>query len=270
MAEKTHIVTVDEQNVDEQGFFCYKSKPKSEGHRRKLSWVKERLAEGLTIHILHEGPRSVAFIEYMPGAHTWRAVNADGYLLIHCLWVVGRAKKKGYGSRLLEVCLADARAQGKHGVAVVTSERPWATGRKLFQTHGFERVDTAPPVFELWVSRSGGARLPSLPTDWDQRWARCGSGLTVFRSDQCPYIEHAASSALRSADELGVNAHVVELSSAEEARRLSPSPYGVFGIVYNGELLTYHFPDDTYRHKLHDRVHAEEAIPQLNTDGREG
>jgi ribosomal protein S18 acetylase RimI-like enzyme len=259
MTDDIHVVTVDSANVDEQGFFCYKSKPKSEGYRRKLAWAKERLAEGLTIHILREGERSVAFIEYMPGESTWRAVNADGYLLIHCLWVVGRAKKKGYGSHLLQLCLDDAQKQGRHGVAIVTSERPWATGRKLFQKHGFQRVDTAPPVFELWVKAFGDVPPPSFPRDWDQRLARYGSGLTVFRSDQCPYIEHATVSALTSASELGIEAHVVELTTAEEARRLSPSPYGVFGIVCNGELLTYHFPDDKYHQKLRDRVRGERA-----------
>ncbi len=261
MAENTHVITVDAENVDEQGFFCYKSKRKTEGYRRKLEWVKEELSQGLAIHILHEGPRSVAFIEYLPGEHTWRAVNANGYFLIHCLWVVGKAKKQGYGSRLLEMCLDDARQQGKHGVAIVTSERPWATGRKLFQKRGFEQVDTAPPVFELWVKRFvDSAPLPFFPNDWEQRLARYGSGLTVFRSDQCPYIEHATEAALRSARELGIEAQVVELTSAEEARRLSPSPYGVFGTAYNGELLTYHFPDDKYREKLQERMAAEGAV----------
>jgi GNAT superfamily N-acetyltransferase len=260
MAEDIQIITVDPSNVDEEGFFCYKSKRKTEGYARKLAWVKEQLAQGLTIHILHEGGRSVAFIEYMPGEHTWRAVNAEGYFLIHCLWVVGRAKKKGYGSKLLKLCLADARKQGKHGVAIVTSERPWATGRKLFQKHGFVEVDSAPPVFELWVQRSADtAPLPSFPQDWEQRLARCSSGPTVFRSDQCPYLERATASALESASELGIPAQVVELTNAEEARRLSPSPYGVFGIVYNGELLTYYYPDDKFRKKLEERVLAERA-----------
>jgi len=262
MAGDIQIVTINAHNVDEQGFFCYKSKRKTEGYRRKLAWVKEQLAEGLTIHVLHEGERSVAFIEYMPGEHTWRAVNADGYYLIHCLWVVGKAKKHGYGSRLLELCLEDARKQGKHGVAMVTSERPWATGRKLFQKHGFECVDTAPPVFELWVKRLADAALPSLPSDWDHRLARCGPGLTVFRSDQCPYIEHATAAALKSAADLGIEARVVELASAQEARRLSPSPYGVFNIVYNGELMTYYYPENKYREKLQDRVCDAAAAPQ--------
>jgi hypothetical protein len=114
-------------------------------------------------------------------------------------------------------------------------------------------------VLELWVKRFVDATPPSFPSDWDQRLSQHGSGLTVFRSDQCPYIEHATAAALKSASDLGISAQVVELTTAEAARRLSPSPYGVFGIAYNGELLTYYYPDDKFRQKLQDRVAREAA-----------
>ena len=90
MSEQVEIVTVDATNVDEYGFFCYKSKPKSAGYRQKLGWLRERFAEGMRIQILYEGKRSVGFVEYMPGEAAWRAVDAAGYMLIHCIWVVGR------------------------------------------------------------------------------------------------------------------------------------------------------------------------------------
>ena len=51
-----------------------------------------------------------------------------------------------------------------------------------------------------------------------------------------------------------MEARVVELVTAKEARRLSPSPYVVFNIVYNGELMTYYYPENKYREKLQDRV----------------
>jgi len=97
------IFTIDSSNVEQRGFFCYMSKRKSVGYQQKRGWLEARFAEGLQIKILHEtGGRDVAFIEYIPGEHAWRAVQAPGYLVIHCLWVVGRGKRKGYGSRLLQ------------------------------------------------------------------------------------------------------------------------------------------------------------------------
>jgi hypothetical protein len=62
----------------------------------------------MRIQILYEGNRSIAFIEYIPGEYAWRAVNADGYMLIHCIWVVGSGKNKGYATRLLRLCEQEA------------------------------------------------------------------------------------------------------------------------------------------------------------------
>ena len=67
MNDNAKIVPVDATNVAEQGFFCYKSKPKSEGYGRKLDWLEQRFSEGLKIKIVYEGKRSFGFIEYIPG-----------------------------------------------------------------------------------------------------------------------------------------------------------------------------------------------------------
>ena len=85
MSEYVEIVSVDASNVEEHGFFCYKSKPKSVGYGQKLDWLRQRFAEGMRIKILYQGKRSVGFIEYMPGEFAWRAVHALGYLLVHCI-----------------------------------------------------------------------------------------------------------------------------------------------------------------------------------------
>jgi hypothetical protein len=39
--------------------------------------------------------------------------------------------------------------------------------------------------------------------------------------------------------ERGITAKVVKLETSEEARAKSPTAYGVFGIVYEGKLLSY-------------------------------
>ncbi len=112
MKSKFEIKTVDGSNIDESGFFCYMSKRKEPGYKQKREWLEARFAEGMKIKILHEnGGRDVAFIEYIPGEYAWRAVNAPGYMVIHCLWVVGKGKGKGYGNLLIKECLDDARAQ---------------------------------------------------------------------------------------------------------------------------------------------------------------
>ena len=237
---KYEIKTVNASNVDESGFFCYMSKRKEPGYKQKREWLEARFAEGMKIKILHEhGGRDTAFIEYIPGEYAWRAVHAPGYLVIHCLWVVGKGKGKGYGTRLIDECLNDARAQGKRGVVMVSSDGTWLAGKDLFLKNGFVEVDQAPPSFQLLVHCFGDGRLPAFPKDWESRQAAFGSGLSVVRTPQCPYIENASTMLLESASARGIPARVVELQSAREVQRSAPCVYGTFAIVYNGQLFSY-------------------------------
>jgi ribosomal protein S18 acetylase RimI-like enzyme len=240
MTTDVRTATVDATNVDQLGFFCYKSKPKSEGYAQKLAWLKERFSEGLRIDLVYEDGRSVGFVEYMPGESAWRAVRAPGYIVIHCLWVVGRAKKKGYGSQLLDMCLTHAREVGASGVAMVTSGRPWLAGSQLLRKHGFERVDEMAP-FELLARRFDDSPIPAFPSDWEARLGKFGPGLTVLRSHQCPYLEDATNTVVEFGRARGIETQVVALETSREVQETSPTPYGTFAIVHTGKLLSYYY-----------------------------
>ncbi len=233
------ILDVNETNVDSRGFFCYMSKKKSIGYQRKLAWLKDRFAEGLRIKILELPDRG--FIEYIPGEYAWRAVNAKGYMFIHCLWVVGKSKGKGFATALLNECVRDAKKAKMKGVAMMTSERNWLVSKHLLEKQGFECVDQAQPSFSLMVKRFGRAKPPSFINNQAAIQRRFGTGLTVVRSDQCPYIEDATTTVLDVAKRANIKNRVVDLESADQVRQLSPSPYGVFGIVLDGQLMSYHY-----------------------------
>jgi GNAT superfamily N-acetyltransferase len=242
MTEDYILKTVGTDTLDEHGFYCYMSKRKTPGYCQKREWLEARFAEGMKIKIVHEvGGRDVGFIEYIPGEHAWRALYAPDYMVIHCLWVVGKGKGKGYGSRLIQECLEDARAQGKSGVAMLASDRVWLVDRKIFLMNGFEKVGQAPPSFQLLAFKFGSAPDPRLPEDWESRAQAFGSGLTVVRTPQCPYIENGTNDLLTFAQERGIPAKVVQLSSSQEVQQRSPSAYGVFGSVLDGRLLAYHY-----------------------------
>ena len=232
------ILDVNASNVHELGFFCYMSKRKSEGYQRKLAWVKKRFAEGLRIKLLKLPDRG--FIEYMPAEKAWRGVDAEGYMVIHCLWVVGKSKKQGCGKALLELCLKDARASGKQGVAVVCGGN-WLTTPKFYAKHGFVEADKLDPHFTLMAYRFNDVPLPAFKAGWEQKEHDAGEGLTIFRSDQCPYITDAVAAAEASAAKTGTSCQVIELESSEQVYQQSPSPFGVFGLVHNGCLLSYHY-----------------------------
>lgn len=240
-----NIIDVGPHNVVEEGFFCKMSQRKSAGYRRKLAWLEARFAEGLRIKKLDLAEGGRGFIESIPGEYAWRAVDAAGYSFIHCLWVVGKSKGKGYAGRLIDACVEEARREGLRGVAMLTSEGNWLLGRKFLERRGFAVVAAAPPSFRLLVSElrraSSPSPLPSMPNDWDERARRFGSGLTVVRTDQCPYLDDAVETAMTVAAARGIESRIVELQSAADVRRRAPTPYGVFAIVRDGELLTHHY-----------------------------
>ncbi len=231
------IVDVTAESVARTGFFCLQSRRKAPGYQRKLRWLKARFAEGMRIKMLGGGGRG--FIEYIPGEHAWRAVDAAGFMVIHCIWVVGRSKGQGGGKQLLQACIDDARRAGLKGVAMVASEGNWLLGKRFLLDQGFVAVDTAPPSFTLLVKAFGDAEPPRFSGGWTEKAARCGSGLTIVRTDQCPYIEDAAALMHRCAADHGIESREVTLTSAKEVRQEAPSAYGVFNAVLDGRLFSY-------------------------------
>ncbi|MBN1862414.1 MAG: GNAT family N-acetyltransferase [Dehalococcoidales bacterium] len=237
------IVDTNLDNILEHGACGYKSL-KHEGLGRKIEWLKGRFAEGLKIKSLYSTEDGTqGMIEYLPGEHCWRPVSAGGYIFIHCIFVGFKReyKGRGYGSLLLEECLADARRQNRHGVAVVTRDGPFMAGRELFLKNGFEVVSQAPPDFALLVKRFyDKAPLPSFKGDWAEKLNRYADGLTIFRSDQCPYLAKCVPEISDTAERVcGIKPRIVELASHRDAQE-SPGAFGVFGIVYNGKMLAWH------------------------------
>jgi len=235
----SEIITVTAQNIETTGFFCYMSKKKSEGYGRKLKWLRDRFGEGMCIKLLKLPERG--FIEYISGEHAWRAIHADGYLFIHCLWVVGKSKGKGFATALLDTCIADARRSKMKGVAMVTSEKVWMLSRRILDKHGFECVDSAPPAFSLMVKKFGNHPSPTFSGNWEDKAKALGKGLTVIRSAQCPYTVDATDAAVGAAAKAGIKSRVVEMKSRDDVLRLSPSAYGIFGMVLDSKLLSYHY-----------------------------
>jgi len=234
-----NIIDVNKENVSKTGFFCYMSKRKSDGYRRKLSWLQGRFDDGLKLKMLDLRLGGRGFIEYIPGESAWRAINAEGYMVIHCIWVAGQSRGKGYATLLVNECLEDARKLHMRGVAALTSERNWLVGHQFLLKQGFDCVEQYPP-FRLMVMKFGAFPSPSFSGSFPEKLKRCGQGLTIVRSDQCPYVDAAVEAACSAAETLGIKANVVELRNSRDVRELSPSPYGVFGIVHNGRLISYH------------------------------
>ena len=167
--DEMQIIDTNTDNIQNYAFCGYKD-IEQEGYRRKVDWLKQRFLEGMKFKILLSSDgEAVGFIEYIPGEYTWRAVKAEGYMVIHCIANFYRKNRnKGYGSLLVQECLEDARKQNMDGVAVVARKGTWMASKEIFIKNKFEAVDRAPPDFELLVKRFSNTSLPAFKGNWEQ------------------------------------------------------------------------------------------------------
>ncbi|WP_042341832.1 GNAT family N-acetyltransferase [Bacillus timonensis] len=232
------MVELNEGNVDEVGCYCLRSKPNSTGYKNKNNWLKGRLNEGLTYIKIMEDDKPAGFIEYTPIEHSSRVVYGENYLVIHCLWV--QITGKGYASTLIQKCIQDAKEQNKAGVIVVTNtDTSWTPSKDIFIKNNFIEVDQAPYGFELLLYKLGNSPEPYFPNDWEERLNRFHK-LTILRTQQCPFVEIATDNVTEAANQLGIHAEIINIENREELLKLSPTPYGIYGVIYKNKLITFH------------------------------
>jgi hypothetical protein len=234
------IISIDETNINHYPPTCFLN-PKNEGYKIKSEWLKKRFSEGMKIKQLYleKGKKCNGFIEYVPGEYAWRAVDAKGYLFIHCIWITPiSAKNKGLGSLLIKECITDAKNEGKFGVAVITSEGSFMAGKDLFLKNGFESIASAKPSYELMVKNLKKGPLPKF-RDWESQLSKY-QGLHIIYSNQCPWVARSIKELSDIVNEKGLKLNFTELKSAKNAQN-APSIYSIFNFIYNGKLLADHY-----------------------------
>jgi ribosomal protein S18 acetylase RimI-like enzyme len=237
------IIDINEKNIDEQEMFCKKTKKNLNGYQSKLKWIKERFKEGLKYKLLivKEGNKETSrgMIEYIPGEYNWRGIQADGWMVIHCLWVVGKQKQKGYGSKLLEYAINDAKEAGMYGVVGMTADKGgWLPNRKLYENLGFEKVDEIDPYFALYSKAlSDKVPIPKFYPISEEKKKLYEKGVTIFYSDQCPYIVDLVDELKEEPN--GNKMNVIKLNHCKKAQQVGIYPYGTYCIICNGEISLY-------------------------------
>jgi L-amino acid N-acyltransferase YncA len=230
------IVNTNAGNISSCGICRYKD-ANNLGRRRKTEWLKERYAEGLRFKVLRSRRfGDIGMIEYALGNQAWRPVEAEGYLVIHCLMVNSQHTGKGLGTLLLDSCLRDAKKSKCRGVAVVTSSDSFMAERDLFIKAGFVSVEKSPP-YELLVKKlKKAAPNPRFIVQRERLLKRHKKGLTILAADQCPMVPKCVKDIAEMSRTLGLEPKVIRVTSAKASRDL-PTPFGVFSIIYNGKLI---------------------------------
>jgi len=235
------LINTANETIAEYAMCGYKD-PKNEGYRRKVEWNRERFNEGLVYKVLvSEEKGAVGAIEYIPGQFAWRPVNADDYMFIHCIYIMSKKYKGlGYGDKMLNACIQDAKELGMNGVAVVTRKGSWMAKKELFLKHNFISVDTAKPDFELMVLKFNHSAPTPFFTINNDLPAYMKESLSIITSQQCPYTNKAVTEISDTAiNEFGIKPVIIELESAQEAQN-TPGAFGTFMILYRGKVVADH------------------------------
>ncbi len=233
-------IEVFKNSIRENGCYCMRSMKKSDGYKQKIKWTEEETKNGLVYIQLKDNGKQLGFIEYAPGEVSWRVVHADDYLVIHCLWV--GETNLGLGSQLIQQCIDDAKSQNKKGVVVVTNpDTGWSPSKSIFVKNGFIQVDNAPYSFELLVYKIRSEyENPYFLDNWNERLKRFNQGLTILRTSQCPYLDVATQNAIKAAESLKIIPNIINIKDRSEMMELSPTPYGVFNVIFEGQLISFH------------------------------
>ena len=163
-------------------------------------------------------------------------MEAEGYLVIHCLMISSKHKGKGLGRLLLDSCLIDARKSKCRGVAVVTSSDSFMAGSDFFLKAGFVPVDRSPPYTLLVLKLKRAAPNPRFAVQRERLLKRYKQGLTILAADQCPMVPKCVADIAEVSRSLGLEPKVVRVRSAKASRGL-PTPYGSLSVVYDGKLV---------------------------------
>jgi hypothetical protein len=232
---RTKIVEVTIENISEYPQAICFINPQNEYFSKKVEWLKEQFEKGLKIKLLFiEGEkRAIGFIEYVPGEYCWRAVNAKGYMFIHCLWTNGKKyQHKGLGKELISEVEKDAKEMS--GIAIITSEKSFMAKKDIFLKNGYEIVAESGKE-QLMVKRfKDGHPLPCI-NDWEKELEKY-QGLTIIYSRQCPWVARFMEEVKPILKEKKLELTIIEIKTVEEAQK-APSLYGVFNLIKDGKIL---------------------------------
>lgn len=237
------IIDLTSENITEYGLCGYKNVKKHVELQRKLEWFKSYTAKGLKIKaVIADDGSYQGMIEYIPGKYAHRPVDADGYMFIQCVFVGFRKefKGKGMGTQMIQECINDAEKQKMKGVSVVTRKGSFMAKKDIFEKLDFKVVDSAKPDFDLLVLRfDKNAEDPKFKNNTEML-SKYKEGLVILRSCQCPYTEKNVNAIVETAkNDFDLEVKLIDLEDHEEVQHV-PNAFGVFTIVYKGEVISYH------------------------------
>ena len=232
-----NYIRLTEDNLDTEHICCAISGNKDVQVVSKKAWLRERLKEGLVF--LKGDIRGKCFIEYIPAEYAWVPIEAENYMHINCFWVSGSCQGHGYANDLLNTCIADAKAAGKSGLTVISSEKKKAflSDPKYLAYKDFRVADSAEPFFTLlYLPFSEEADVPHF-----KECAKNPSvelpGFVLYYSNGCPFTAKYVPLIKQWAAAKDIPFTTIKIESAKEAQS-APTAWTNYALFYNGAYIT--------------------------------
>ena len=203
----------------------------------KKAWLKERIKDGLVF--LKSTERGKCFIEYIPAENAWCPIEANGYMHINCFWVSGSFKGHGYANNLLNACIADAKAQGKYGITVISSPKkmPFLSDPKYLAYKDFKVADKANPNFTLmYLPFDESASVPKFKEQAKQPHID-KQGFVVYYTHGCPFTAKYVPIVEQTAKDKGIPFESVFINGKEQAQN-APMAWTNYVVFYNGQYIS--------------------------------
>lgn len=243
MAKNYTIIEINNNNIEEHGIYCLKNK-KLPGYQKKIEWFKDKINEGLKLKIaIDEEEKQIGYIEYMPSEIAYRPIEAKNFYFIQCMVIFKKANtNKGLGSALINSCEEDAKNNNKNGVCTLSSDGSWMANKNIFIKNDYSIIDKK-GRFELLVKYYKNDYKTPKFRDWEKSLPNYKGWNLVF-SNQCPLHDKSVNDLQVTAKNKGIDLKITTLNTPQEAQN-SPSGFGTFGLIRDGELLADHYISKT-------------------------
>ncbi|MFV0363720.1 MAG: GNAT family N-acetyltransferase [Suipraeoptans sp.] len=242
------FINITTENLADEHLCCIiRSKKSHPGIDAKRQWLSDRLKEGHVFRKLNA--KATVFIEYAPLETAWVPITCDNYYYIHCLWVLGEYRGKGYAKSLLEYCLADAKEKGKSGVCMLGAkkQKTWLSDQSFVKKFGFEVVDTTENGYELLALSFDGTKPKFAQNAKNERIQN--KELTIYYDMQCPYIYQCIEMIKQYCEMNDVPVALIQVDTLQKAKEL-PCVFNNWAVFYKGNFETVNLLDIAYLKRI--------------------
>lgn len=237
------IITIDDKNIEKYGFYCTNNQ-KSEGYLAKKEWYTNNCNKNISIKIaIDKAGNSLGFVEFAEAEKSWKPIEANNYLVIHCIMVKSKNdRNKNIATLLLQAVEDEGIANNKLGISVLVSDGVWAANKKLFEKNNYKKIDSL-SRFDLYSKRFNLENPFPTIINWELQTKQY-QGWNIIYSDQCPWHIKSVNDLVSTAKKYKIDLNVIKLYSSIDAQK-APSGFANFSLIYNGKLLEDHYISST-------------------------